>query len=268
MKVKIALCQMRVTKYPEENRETLAKYMEEAAAAGCDFFVPPEMWSCSFDPKTMAAEREEADGPSYQLMKEAAAKYGMYIVGGSIPVINGDRLDNACFVFDREGNEIARYNKIHMFDLTTADGVEIKESARVVPGNDIVVFDTEFGKMGVAICFDLRFAGLFLKMAEQGAKVIFLPAEFTHETGKHHWVPLARARAIETGSLFVAVDAAYRDDLKVPSYGHSCVIDPWGAIIEEMDGEPGMVIVEAELDQVDQVRARMPVLDLQRHDLY
>ena len=265
---KIALCQMDVTRKIPENHEALKRYMEDAAKQGADFFVPPEMWSCSFNPKTFREDCEDKDGPSYTLMQEGAKEYGFYVVGGSIPIRNGERVNNSCFVFDRQGNEIANYNKIHMFDLVTETGVDIRESANIAPGEATVTFDTEFGKCGVAICYDLRFPGQFLKMAKEGARLFFLPAAFMNETGKKHWLTLSKARALDTQCFFAAVGVAYREEAKAPCFGHSCIFDPWGDPVVEMDEKPGLTVAEIDLDLVDKYRAKLPVLQHQRPDIY
>ena len=269
MKVKIALCQMYKTEPPEKNRETLKKQMAEAAALGADFFVVPEEWNTTLQDKASEeAGTEDVGGPSYTVLQEGAKKYGYYVIGGSVPIYKEDRYTNTTFVFDREGNEIARYDKIHMFDLVLSNGEEAKESAHVYPGGETCTFETEFGTMGTAICYDLRFAGQFVKMARDGARIIFLPAEFTFETGEKHWLNLCKARALDTQCFFVAVNTPYEEELKIPSYGHSCVFDPWGEEVLVMDEKPGLAVTEIDLDRVDEIRNRLPVLAGQRPDIY
>ena len=153
-------------------------------------------------------------------------------------------------------------------DFITKDGVKLFESETFEPGYSPFLFDTEFGKIGVTICYDLRFSGLFVKLAEEGAGLIFAPAAFTYETGEKHWLTLTRARALDSQSFLVACGVPYMEDAKVPDFGHSVIWGPWGEELLQMDEKPGLVIQEIDLDLLQAARSKLPVLSNQRHDIY
>ena len=268
MEIKIALAQTVVARDREENRALVKEWLKEAGEKGVDFFVLPEFWTCRFNPKHKDEVTEERGGVSYTILQEAAKEYGMYVIGGSMPIWNGERAANRCFVFDRNGEELGFYDKTHMFDIETKDGRAIRESANVKPGDHMLVFDTEFGKAGVAICYDLRFPGLFVKMAEAGADFLFLPSGFTFETGSKHFLPLCKARAIDAQCFLISADAAKAEDSKVPTFGHSCVYGPWGEELFLTDEKPGLCYTTIDSDLISSARAKLPVISGQRHDLY
>jgi predicted amidohydrolase len=194
-------------------------------------------------------------------IREASAKYGIWVHLGSLALRGErDKLVNRGFVIDAQGEIRARYDKIHLFDVDLPTGESWRESAMYEAGVDaVVVPDTPVGKLGLTICYDLRFPALFERLSEAGAEVISVPAAFTVPTGRAHWQVLMRARAIEAELFIIAAAQAGRHEDGRETYGHSLVSDPWGELLLEMDGEPGLAFVELDLARIADVRARIPV---------
>jgi len=208
-------------------------------------------------------------GPAYSMAQEMAKTRGVFVHAGSIMErIEGDeRIHNTSVVFNRQGEEIARYRKIHLFDVTTPDGAAYKESATVKAGDLVVTYDCEGVTVGCAICYDLRFPGLFQALADKGAQIIALPAAFTQQTGKDHWEVLLRARAIETETYVCA--SAQTGSFTVnnetrATYGHSLVADPWGLVVAKASDGVGVVSTRLDMNQVRRVRQMIPVAEHKR----
>ena len=203
-------------------------------------------------------------GPAYEMARRQAVKHRIFVHAGSIMerIEGEDRIHNTSVVFNREGQEIARYRKIHLFDVTTPDGSSYKESATVKAGDAVVTYDCEGVTIGCSICYDLRFPDLFQALMEKGAEIIALPAAFTLQTGKDHWETLLRARAIETETYVCA--SAQTGSFMVgneqrSTYGHSLVADPWGHVIAKASDGPGVVSARIDPERVRRVRAMIPV---------
>ena len=177
------------------------------------------------------------------------------------------RIYNTAYVFDRAGRQIARHRKVHLYDADVL-GMHVRESASFRPGNDITVFDTEYGKMGAAICFDLRFPELFRAMAVRGAQVVFLPAQFNMKTGPAHWDISLRSRAVDNEYFMVAAAAARYEGFNYECWGHSMVIDPFGQVLASCEAEETTVFAEIELQRVDEVRAQLPTFLKLRREIY
>jgi nitrilase len=215
------------------------------------------------DGKRAAAEALPG-GPAYSLLQQLARTHRVFIHAGSIleRIEDEDRLHNTTLVFNRDGEEVARYRKIHMFDITTPDGTEYKESASFKRGDAVVTYDCEGVTVGCAICYDLRFPDLFQALAAKGAEMIALPAAFTLQTGKDHWEVLCRARAIETETYFCAAAQTgtfTQGNETRQTYGHSLVADPWGHVIARASDGVGTVAARIDPDRVKKVRAMIPV---------
>ncbi|EWY38314.1 carbon-nitrogen hydrolase [Skermanella stibiiresistens SB22] len=212
----------------------------------------------------LAAAEPAPGGAAYETMKGFAERHGVFVHAGSMMerIPGEDRIYNTTVVFDRRGREVARYRKIHMFDIVAPDGTAYKESATVKPGEDIVFYEVDGFKVGCAICYDIRFAELFLELAKGGADVIVLPAAFTLQTGKDHWEVLSRARAIETQTYFAACGqwgAHISSGEKRFTYGHSLVCDPWGHVVGRASDGVGHVTSHIDRTQIERVRAAIPM---------
>ena len=260
---RIALFQAQSGIDPAANAERLVSAVEEAAAGGARMLFTPEM-SGMLDrdrERALSNARLEAEDGVLAAVREAAAKNGTWVHLGSLALRGlGDKLVNRGFVIDDQGDIRARYDKIHLFDVDLPTGESWRESAMYEGGKSaVIVPDTPVGKLGLTICYDLRFPELFQRLSEAGADVIAVPAAFTVPTGRAHWQVLMRARAIEAELFIVAAAQAGRHEDGRETYGHSLVADPWGELVVEMGGEPGLAFAELELARIADVRARIPV---------
>jgi len=240
-----------------------------------DLVTLPEVWSClggGRAEKMAAAEvlpakgSNEGGGPAYEFLREMARTHRIHVHGGSIGErAGGEKLFNTTVVFDPAGNEIARYRKMHMFDIVTPDGKGYRESALYDSGDEIVTFDADGMRLGCAICYDVRFPELFLALRRAGAEVIFLPSAFTLQTGKDHWDVLIRARAIETQCWFAAAATHGRHFVGGGearfTYGHSLICDPWGHIVAKVSDGTGYATARIDKHMTARVRRDMPVLE-------
>jgi len=263
--VRIALYQARSGIEPATNALRLVAAVREAAAGGAAMLFTPEM-SGMVDrnrERACATARAEHEDVVLAAVCEAAREAGLWVHLGSL-ALRGEnaKLVNRGFVIDAAGTIVARYDKIHLFDVDLPTGESWRESAMYDAGREAVVVNgTPVGRLGLTICYDLRFPALFERLSEAGAEVISIPAAFTVPTGKAHWQVLLRARAIEAGLFVIAAAQAGLHEDGRETYGHSLVVDPWGQVLTELGGEPGVEFVELDLAIVAEVRSRIPVLD-------
>jgi len=256
-----------------DNIAALRPLIEAALADRPDLISLPEMWSCLGGDRTQKlAEAEllppETQGDAYAFLADTARRHGVIVHGGSIGERVGDRLYNTSLLFGRDGAELARYRKIHLFDITTPTGQGYRESSLFGAGGDIAVARTGGTCFGLSICYDIRFAELFLALRRAGAEVIFVPAAFTAETGRDHWEVLLRARAIETQSWIVAAatTGTHLDAAGKPraTWGHSLIADPWGDVRAMLGDAPGHATADLDFSLLASVREKMPVLEHRR----
>jgi deaminated glutathione amidase len=261
---KAGLIQMRSGLEPERNLSAALALIDEAKQAGADYVLTPEVTNI------LALKREhlfakivaEEDDPTLAAMRQAARKLGIYVHIGSIAIkASHDKAWNRSFLIDRKGDVIARYDKIHMFDVDLAGGESYRESNNYRPGELAVVADLPWGRLGMTICYDLRFPALYRALAEAGASFLAIPAAFTRQTGEAHWHVLQRARAIENGCFVLAAAQGGTHENGRDTFGHSLVVDPWGRIIAEGGTEPGVVIAEIDPAEVAKARGRVPSLN-------
>jgi predicted amidohydrolase len=260
--MKVALIQMNSQGDKARNLEQAYALIERAVTEERpDLVALPEIWPLLSEDD--AAKRVAAEpvpgGAAYGMLQELAAKHRIVLHGGSIIERNGEAIYNTTVVFDRDGREIARYRKLHLFDIVTPDGKEYRESATFTRGARTVCFDVLGARIGLSICYDLRFPELYLQLAKEGAQVILVPAAFTLQTGKDHWEVLLRARAIETQTYVVAPAqwGRYAGGARA-CYGHTLIADPWGHVIAKAQDRVGYIATRLDLEEVGRVRARMP----------
>ncbi|MBY6243393.1 carbon-nitrogen hydrolase family protein [Methylosinus sp. Sm6] len=265
--MKITLIQMNSVSDKAANLAAASALIEQAVREERpDWICLPEVFDFIGGARADKAAAAEAlpGGPAYSLCSELARRHGVFIHAGSIleKAPGEERLHNTTVAFDRCGEEVARYRKIHMFDITAPDGAQYRESAAFKPGDAVVTYDCDGLTIGCAICYDLRFPYLFQKLAEKGADMIALPSAFTMVTGKDHWEVLLRARAIESQTYLVAPDqtGAHKagHETRV-SYGHSLVADPWGHVVARASDGVGLVSTRIEPERIRKVRAMIPV---------
>jgi predicted amidohydrolase len=265
--MKISLIQMNSVSDKPANIAAASKLVERAVAEEQpDWICLPECFDFLGGDRAakMAAAEAFPGGAAYSAMQALAKKHKVFIHAGSIleKPAAGERIHNTTVVFDRTGTEIARYRKIHMFDITAPDGTKYNESASFAPGSAIVTYPCEGMIIGCAICYDIRFPDLFQALAAKGAEMIALPAAFTAQTGKDHWEVLCRARAIETQTYFCAPAQTGFHFVKQEmrqTYGHSLVVDPWGHVIAKASDGTGIVSARIDRALVSKVRAQIPV---------
>ena len=261
--VRIALYQAQSGIDPAANAENLVGAAQEAAAGGAAMLFTPEM-SGMLDrdrERAFGKARVEAEDEVLTAVRNAAAEAGIWVHLGSLALKgDGDKLVNRGFVIDDQGAVRARYDKIHLFDVDLPTGESWRESTMYEAGHEaVIVPDTPVGRLGLTICYDLRFPELFQRLSDAGADLVSVPAAFTVPTGRAHWSVLLRARAIEA-ELFVvaAAQAGHHEDGR-DTYGHSLVAGPWGELLMEMGEEPGLAFVEIDLARIADVRSRIPV---------
>jgi predicted amidohydrolase len=257
------LVQLRSGLVPAANLDTAIKLIGEAKAAGADYVQTPEMTNiCALkrDQMLAATVAEEQDA-SLATFRTLARKLGIWLHIGSLAIkISPDRAVNRSFLIDDKGEIAARYDKIHMFDVDLAGGESYRESRSYRPGDQAVVTDLPWGRLGLTICYDLRFPMLHRALAEAGASFLAIPAAFTKQTGEAHWHVLMRARAIEnTAFVFAAAQGGHHEDGR-DTFGHSLIVDPWGRILAEGGTEPGVVMAKIDTAEVASVRAKIPSL--------
>jgi len=266
--MKIAQIQMAVSADREANLHRAGELLRQAAAQNADIGVLPEMFCCPYDNSCFDAYSEPEGGPAQRALSALAAELGIYLIGGSLPEKTGGKLYNTSYVYDRQGRQIARHRKVHLFDIDVAGGQRFFESDTLSPGGEVTVFDTEFGPMGLCICFDFRFEELARLMALRGAKVLFVPAAFNMTTGPAHWELLFRQRAVDN-QLFTAGTSPARDTAaSYTAYGHSIVCDPWGTVLHQCGADEEIAVTELDMGRIDSVRRQLPLLSARRTDLY
>ena len=251
------------------NVATTIELIEQAAAAGAEVISLPEAVSYigGHRGKRSMAEAVPGDGPIYSALQQSARSLGVdLIAGGFHEAIPGETVDgtgqtwNSCLHITPEGDLAACYRKIHLFDVELADGTVLTESANTRAGDALVTTELPFGRLGLTICYDVRFAELYLALTDAGAIAHTVPSAFTSHTGAAHWHTLLRARAIETGSYVIAPAQYGRHNRKRASYGHSLIIDPWGSVLAEHEDGDGFALATVDPNRVAEVRREMPSL--------
>ena len=268
-KIRIACLQLKVRQDKYDNIEQLAEILADGRTEGADFISLPEMWNCPYQTELFPEYAEPEQGDTWLAMSTLARKHNVYLVGGSIPELDDQgRVYNTCYVFDREGRQIGKHRKVHLFDIYAHGQQVFKESDTLTGGNSFSTFDTEFCRMAVNICFDIRFPESSRIPALNGAKVIFNPAAFNMTTGPAHWELGFRQRAVENQIYMVGTSSARDPEAGYIAWGHSIITDPWGDIVMQMDEKPGVEAAELDLDYIDKVRAKLPLMSARRTDVY
>ena len=259
--MRIAAVQMISSPDVTPNLATAGRLIAEAAAAGARLVALPEYFPLigATDIDRLAARETDGNGPIQDFLADAARKHGIWLVGGSISLLAQDprKLRNACLVFDPQGNRVARYDKIHLFDFRKGEEA-YDEAATIERGDRVVAFDCPLGRVGISICYDLRFPELFRALGE--CDLLVLPAAFTETTGRAHWEILLRARAIENQCFVLAAAQGGRHPNGRMTHGNSMVIDPWGEVLARMDKGEGVVLAELDPQRLVETRSSLPAL--------
>lgn len=268
-KIKIAAIQMSTVADKMENVRTVKTYLEKIKDENPDFVILPEMFCCPYQTENFPIYAEKEGGPVWQQLSGYAKQYGIYLIGGSMPEKDAEgNVYNTSYIFDREGKQIGKHRKVHLFDIDVKGGQTFKESDTLTSGDSDTVFDTEFGKIGVMLCFDIRFPELSRMMVNDGVKVIFVPAAFNMTTGPAHWELSFRTRALDNQIYMVGCAPARDVSAGYISWGHSIVTDPWGRVTGMLDENEGILLAELDMDYEEQVREELPLLKSRRKDIY
>jgi len=266
--VRVAIVQLCSTDDLAANLAAAEKGIEEAADRGARFVALPENFAYMRREGGRFPCVQGEDGEIVRALRGWARRHGIWLLGGTLPEeIPGDeRVYNTCLVFSPRGDEIARYRKIHLFDVQLGPdgGDAYRESSHFAAGDAPVVANTDFGGVGLSVCYDLRFPELYRRLVDLGARLITVPSAFTRETGKDHWEVLLRARAIETQTFVLAPAQCGHHGPDRASYGRSMVIDPWGLVIAQAGDEPKVLVADCDLEAVDRTRAAIPCLKNRR----
>ena len=267
--VKCAILQTYVYQEKKRNLIQAAELLADPALQDIDLAILPEMFCCPYENKFFPEYAEPEGGETWEKCSRLAADHGIYLVSGSMPERDEEgRIYNTSYVFDRKGHQIGKHRKMHLFDIDVKGGQYFKESDTLTPGDQVTVFDTEFGKMGLCICYDFRFPELARLMVDEGAQVIIVPAAFNMTTGPLHWELMFRQRAVDNQVYTIGVAPARDLNAGYHSWAHSIVVDPWGKVFMEMDEKPDVKVVELELNEVKKVREQLPLLKHRRGDIY
>lgn len=266
LNVKAAVVQMVSGREPALNLETAARLVGEAAAQGAQLVVLPENFAVynPVDLPSLAEVAGDTGAPFQAFLSRLARTHHVWLVGGSIPVrparADGDpRVFSTCLVYNPQGELAARYDKLHLFDVDINDAQgRYRESERFRYGDSVVVVDTPFGRLGLAVCYDLRFPELFRALTERGAEIIVLPSAFTRLTGQAHWEVLVRARAIENTCFLLAAGQGGRHDARRETFGHSMIVDPWGVVLAGLGEGEGVAVTTLTARTLSNVRERLP----------
>lgn len=271
---KVAAIQMVSSAHLDENLQSAARLIAEASAAGAALVLLPEVFAVLEGGPMRPFGEKEGTGPIQEFLSAQARKHELILVGGTIPLISrpgrkpkdpdyfvdDERVRPASLVYDASGAQIARYDKIHLFDVVVADKqASYSESRSYEAGNEVVTADTALGRLGLTVCYDLRFPELYRELFSHQVDMVTVPAAFTRVTGEAHWETLLRARAIENQCYVIAAGQGGKHNEKRETWGHSMIIDPWGTVLDEIDQGEGFAIAEIDLEFVDSVRKRMPI---------
>jgi nitrilase len=265
-KNQVAAIQMASSPNVSANLLEAERLIGEASESGAGLVVLPENFAFKgeHDRDMLTLCEEPEDGPLQGFLSQMAKRYGVWVVGGTIPLraSQGGKVRAACLVFNAQGRQVARYDKIHLFDVHLVETDErYVESSTIEPGNQPVVLDTPFGKLGVTVCYDLRFPELYRKLLDQGAELFAVPSSFTAMTGKAHWKTLVRARAIENLAFVIAAAQGGYHISGRETHGHSMIVDPWGTVLSQVPRGTGYVSVELDRDYQRAIRRAFPTIN-------
>uniref|UniRef100_A0A3B1IH45 omega-amidase n=1 Tax=Astyanax mexicanus TaxID=7994 RepID=A0A3B1IH45_ASTMX len=267
-KFRLAVVQLAVTKVKSDNLQRACSLVKEAAGQGAKVVVLPECFNSPYGTGFFAEYAEKIPGESTQALSEAAKESGVFLVGGSIPEEDGEKLFNTCSVFGPDGKILVKHRKIHLFDIDVPGKIRFQESETLSPGCSLSMFETPFCKVGVGICYDMRFAELAQIYARKGCQLLVYPGAFNMTTGPAHWELLQRARALDN-QVYVATASPARDETaSYVAWGHSTVVNPWGEVITKAGSEESVVYADIDLQYLSDVRQQIPITTQRRNDIY
>ena len=282
-KINVALCQMNVMDDKEKNIEKAILMIKQSKKQGADLAVLPEMFNCPYENEKFIEYAEELEeSVTLKEIAKVAKEENIHVLAGSIPELelneknNGDKdninekqsIYNTSVFFDNHGKILGKHRKMHLFDIDVKGKIYFKESDTLSAGNEFTVIKTDLAKIGIGICYDIRFVELSRIMALEGAEILIFPGAFNLTTGPAHWQMLFKSRALDNQVYAIGVAPALDKDANYNSYGHSIAVNPWGEVIEELSFDEELKIVEIDLDEISRIREEIPVLKNRRTDLY
>ncbi len=264
--IRAAAVQMCAALSKRDNLIEAERLVKIAAAQGAELIVLPELFNLYGSLTQVAAEAELLDGATALLLSRLAVEQRAWLVGGSFAEIGiGGRAFNACLTFDPQGRVRGQYRKMHLFDVDLGETLRVQESDHLIPGQEITCLETDLAKIGISICYDLRFPELYREQSRRGAEVLCIPAAFTQATGRDHWELLVRARAVESQCYVIAANQVGQHAAGSVSYGHSLIVDPWGKLLAEASGAgPDVIVADISGDYLSEVRRKLPALQHRR----
>lgn len=268
MQFSLGLCQMNVVDDKLRNLRQAADMVHQAAEGGAQVVMLPEMFCCPYQNTYFIRYAEPFGNRITDSLQQMAATEKVYLIGGSMPEARNGNIYNTCAVIDPQGNILGKYSKMHLFDIQITGGAAFKESDTLTAGNELLVVDTVYGKIGIAICFDIRFPELARLLALNGAQLICLPGAFNMTTGPAHWSLSIRMRAVDNQVYFAAASPARDENFSYIAYGHSMLADPWGHVVVEAGSEQTVVLGTVDTDYISQMRQELPLLSARRTDIY
>ena len=266
--VKIGIVQMITCENKEINLTKAKEGIEECVKKGAEIIILPEIFNSPYDTKKFREYSEEKNGKTWTFLSNISKENKIILIGGSIPEKENNKIYNTSFIFDSEGNQISRHRKMHLFDIDIKGGQRFKESESLTAGDSICVFNTPFCKIGVCICFDMRFPELSRLMVLKGAKIIIVPAAFNMTTGPPHWETMFKQRAIDNQCFTIGVAPARNMESSYISYANSIIVNPWGNIIYKADEKECFDVIEIDLNEVENIRKQLPLISARRNDVY
>ncbi|KAL7570424.1 hypothetical protein ACA910_017257 [Epithemia clementina (nom. ined.)] len=282
--VKVGLCQFRVTEDKEINHQTCSKFIERATKEGSQIIVLPEIWASPYATAAFPDYAEELPSvgqteieksPSAQVLQRAATQHKVWIVGGSIAEKHEGNIYNTCLVYNPDGEVVAKHRKVHLFDIDVPGGITFFESDTLSAGQSLTHFDTPWCKIGLGICYDIRFAAYSMLLRQEGCKILIFPGAFNMTTGPAHWELLQRARAVDNQCFVLTASPARTEKPAAPgkyphytAWGHSTAVSPWGDILASANEDEDVVVVDLDLTVAEKIRYSIPISKQMRTDMY
>lgn len=267
--MKIAQIQMPVLIDKMDSVYLAKKIIETEVPSGIDLITLPEMFCCPYEIEKFPLYAEEQGETVWQICSKIALERHCYLSAGSVAEVDKfGHVYNTAYVFDRNGEQIAKHRKMHLFDIQIKGGQHFRESATLTAGDSITTFESEFATIGLCVCYDFRFPELGRLMALRGAKIIIVPAAFNMTTGPAHWQTMFKSQAINNQVFAIGTSPARDEKASYKSWGHSIIVNPWGEIIGELDEKSGVLITDIDLNLVSEIREQLPLLKHRRNDIY
>lgn len=260
---------MQVKDDKSENLKKAESMISKAVRENSDLIILPEMFNCPYEnEKFLEYCEDEESSDTLTRISRLSRENNVYILAGSIPERENDNIYNTSYLFDRNGEIIAKHRKMHLFDIDVKDEIYFKESDTLTAGDEFTIAETEFGKVGIGICYDIRFPELARIMAEEGAEILIYPGAFNLTTGPAHWELLFRTRALDNQVFCIGVAPALDESANYNSYGHSIITNPWGEVLTEAGYKEELLIADLDLNEIEKVREELPLIKNKRNDLY